>query len=417
MNIYGIVFSKYAPEDRNCLWIKAEPDNVNSLYIYDGGWKKIGTGSGETLDYNDLENKPRINNVVLEGNLTLTVDDELSETSTNPVQNKVVKGAIDALSKEAESGGSVATTGLLQLLLEHPDGSYTLTEEEVQSVFGGIENFHKAVSNTLPIRDTLSIRGESVTTMLQLIYTGSTDDMFAGLWAMDKSFVRVVGLKSNYITMMENTGAVSIAYANSEELFYELPGSIYSITDESTPEELEEILGNRKDLYSIIGDEKLIISTNSSGAGKHSAEIVEAHRYSLGYGSEYFDFKTRDRLVSVNLQGNGDGYNHATVTDITPQPKEDKILMTTNKTVVGAINETNRKLPVYTTVPELTADYTIPNNPTNVEHIYYITIGDTVHNVTGADRIKWVNGIAPVAKANTTLVVSVINNLAVWGEF
>lgn len=95
----------------------------------------------------------------------------------------------------------------------------------------------------------------------------------------------------------------------------------------------------------------------------------------------------------------------------------DNILQTTSKTVPGAINEINSKLPVYTTVPELTADYIIQVNPTNVEHIYYITIGDTVYNVTGADGIKWVDGIAPVAAANTTLVVSVINNLAVWGGF
>ena len=99
------------------------------------------------------------------------------------------------------------------------------------------------------------------------------------------------------------------------------------------------------------------------------------------------------------------------------QSTTDNTLQTTSKTVTGAINEINSKLPVYTTVPELTADYIIQVNPTNVEHIYYISIGDTVYNVTGADGIKWVDGIAPVAAANTTLVVSVINNLAVWGGF
>ena len=326
------------------------------------------------------------------------------------------EAATRAANEAAESGGSVATTGLLQLLLEHPDEPYTLTEEEVQSVFGGIENFHKAISGLLAIKDVLDLGGQNGTIMLQPEYTAFIDDILTGLWGMDEEMIGL-GFKSNYIVIQENNGAVSIGYVNVVGLFYELPGSIYSITDESTPEELEEILGDREDLSSAIRDGKLIISAYYSGNGPHSAEIVEANQYSRDYAVEYIDFKTRNRLVSVNLQGNGDGYNKATVTDITPQPKEDIALMTTDKTVVGAINEINSSLPVYTTVPELTTGYTIPDNPTNVEHIYYITIGDTVYNVTGADGIKWVDGIAPVAAANTTLVVSVINNLAVWGGF
>lgn len=75
------------------------------------------------------------------------------------------------------------------------------------------------------------------------------------------------------------------------------------------------------------------------------------------------------------------------------------------------------KLAVYTTVPELTAAYTIPVNATTQEKIYQIAIGATVYNVTGAEGIIWQNGVAPVAEANSTLVVSVINNLAVWGTF
>ena len=335
---------------------------------------------------------------------------EESEAAT-----RAANEAAESAEQAAESGGSVATTGLLQLLLEHPDEPYTLTEEEVQSVFGGIENFRKAVAGPLALRDVFSQDGQSATFLLQPIYS-TIGDMFVGFWVMDEEMIGL-GFKSNYIVIQENNGAVSIGYVNVVGLFYELPGNIYSITDESTPEELEEILGDREDLSSAIRDGKLIISAYYSGNGPHSAEIVEANQYSRDYAVEYIDFKTRNRLVSVNLQGNGDGYNKATVTDITPQPKEDIALMTTDKTVVGAINEINSSLPVYTTVPELTADYIIQVNPTNVEHIYYITIGDTVYNVTGADGIKWVDGIAPVAAANTTLVVSVINNLAVWGGF
>ncbi len=73
MIIRDIIFSTNPPATPYVLWIKAGANNVNTLYIYDGGWRKIGTSSGEggTSDYTDLENKPKINNIVLDGNLSL----------------------------------------------------------------------------------------------------------------------------------------------------------------------------------------------------------------------------------------------------------------------------------------------------------------------------------------------------------
>lgn len=73
MIIRDIIFSTNPPATPYVLWVKAGANNVNTLYIYDGGWRKIGTSSGEggTSDYTELENKPKINNIVLEGNLSL----------------------------------------------------------------------------------------------------------------------------------------------------------------------------------------------------------------------------------------------------------------------------------------------------------------------------------------------------------
>ena len=85
--------------------------------------------------------------------------------------------------------------------------------------------------------------------------------------------------------------------------------------------------------------------------------------------------------------------------------------------VQNVFNGINGKVPVYTVVPELTGDYTVPVNATVQEKIYEITIGDTPYNVTGAEGIMWQNGVAPIVEANSTLVVSVMNNLAVWGTF
>ena len=64
---------------------------------------EAGGGGGGTTNYNGLSNKPQINGVTLQGNKALAdlginiplVDAALDGTSENPVQNKVVKGALD----------------------------------------------------------------------------------------------------------------------------------------------------------------------------------------------------------------------------------------------------------------------------------------------------------------------------------
>lgn len=106
------------------------------------------------------------------------------------------------------------------------------------------------------------------------------------------------------------------------------------------------------------------------------------------------------------------------------QLTEDNTLQTTSKTVPGAINELKSsvddhtsKLPVVTDVPTLAADYVVPANATSREYIYNISVGATVYNIIGAEGIKWADGVAPIATANSTIVVSIMNNLAVWGTF
>lgn len=94
----------------------------------------------------------------------------------------------------------------------------------------------------------------------------------------------------------------------------------------------------------------------------------------------------------------------------------DNSFSTSAKTVVGAVNEIVSKLPVYTVVPELTADYEIPANPTSVEHAYEITVGSTVHSITFDLSISWVSGISPITAASHKYIISVVNNIGVWGE-
>lgn len=69
-------------------------------------------------------------------------------------------------------------------------------------------------------------------------------------------------------------------------------------------------------------------------------------------------------------------------------------------------------------VPDITEDYIVTSNPSKTQEvIYYIHIGDDIHAVYGDSTIKWQNGKAPVTEANSIVVVSVLNNLAVWGIF
>ena len=81
-------------------------------------------------DYSVLSNKPKINGVELNGNKTseelgitgggsVTVDDTLSDTSINPLQNKVIKAELD---KKQPAGN---------YLTEHQDISGLATKEEI----------------------------------------------------------------------------------------------------------------------------------------------------------------------------------------------------------------------------------------------------------------------------------------------
>ena len=131
MIIRDIVFSTNPPATPYVLWIKAGANNINTLHIYDGGWRKIGTSSGGgTSDYNDLENKPKINNVVLEGNLSL---EELGIIIPD-LKNYVTEDALNtALLDYAKKSDIPSIEGLLSEVkaqeLYQPKGEYALKSE------------------------------------------------------------------------------------------------------------------------------------------------------------------------------------------------------------------------------------------------------------------------------------------------
>lgn len=162
MIIRDIVFSTTPPALHNVLWIKAGDNNINTLYVYDGGWRKIGTSSGEgTSNYNDLENKPKINNVVLEGNLSL---EELGIIIPD-LKNYVTGDALNtALLEYAKKSDIPSIEGLLSEVkaqeLYQPKGNYAL-ESDIPDTSGlaSKDELSEAISN----QKFKTINGQEIT--------------------------------------------------------------------------------------------------------------------------------------------------------------------------------------------------------------------------------------------------------------
>ena len=67
---------------------------------------------------------------------------------------------------------------------------------------------------------------------------------------------------------------------------------------------------------------------------------------------------------------------------------------------------------------DLSEDFTVPaNHSKTMETVYCIKVGDHAYSIGASPDIRWVNGEQPVAKSGTVCVISVLNNLGVWGEF
>ena len=108
----------------------------------------MGTGgSSGTTDYEALTNKPSIGGVTLIGDLTLAdlgivVDDQLSTTSTNPVQNAVLTALLNAFPY-------ANVTGKPQINGVTLTGNVTLAELGLNALWVGTQAEYATVSSTL----------------------------------------------------------------------------------------------------------------------------------------------------------------------------------------------------------------------------------------------------------------------------
>lgn len=131
------------------------------------------------------------------------------------------------------------------------------------------------------------------------------------------------------------------------------------------------------------------------------------------------------RLVSCSCQADDDGpFNVCVDTDIVlPAPGRDG-KSAYEIAVLHGFNGTEEEWLAFLGTGvryvkvALEDDYVIPANPyPGGEVLYCILVGDTPHAVTAEEGVKWFNGIQPAPVAGSTLVVSIVNNLAVWGTF
>lgn len=82
----------------------------------------------------------------------------------------------------------------------------------------------------------------------------------------------------------------------------------------------------------------------------------------------------------------------------------------------------NSGLNVYNINLSQILTFAIPENTSQVEEtVYYITTGNDTSGCSitlASDNMKWCNGIEISSiSTNKTYVVSVLNNMVVWGEF
>lgn len=108
----------------------------------------MGTGgSSGTMDYEALTNKPSIGGVTLIGDLTLAelgivVDDQLSTTSTNPVQNAVLTALLEAFPY-------ANVTGKPQINGVTLTGNVTLAQLGLNALWVGTQAEYAQVASTL----------------------------------------------------------------------------------------------------------------------------------------------------------------------------------------------------------------------------------------------------------------------------
>lgn len=112
---------------------------INNESILGSGNIEIGGGGGGTSDYTDLTNKPKINNVELNGNKTS------SDLGLQPAGNYALESEIPDVSN--------FVTNTVDNLVNYYKKSETFTKQEVNNLISAITTMDIQVVQTLPVQD------------------------------------------------------------------------------------------------------------------------------------------------------------------------------------------------------------------------------------------------------------------------
>ena len=157
-----IVATHNEPLNKHVIWLKG-----NVFRKWDGsGWEIIGgTGGGGTTDYNELINKPKINGVVLQGDVKLELGtnveiiDNLDSTDTDKAlsanQGRALKELINSINIEGDTPNIDAST--LLNIGTGLAGNYDITNNRwnIQHQFAATMN--SVNSKKLNFGDTIEI--------------------------------------------------------------------------------------------------------------------------------------------------------------------------------------------------------------------------------------------------------------------
>lgn len=170
--------------------------NSDGTYTVAEGWMLLAPGmldKGENIDYPSLTGKPSINGVVLEGDKTpeelglyskVKPDSELSETSENCVQNRVVTGAIRELQ-------DYCFPTSLEASISPSSAEWTGNSVEVSVSFRVFRNSKPVVADTVQIQ----FNGETKT--LEKVAEGT-----------EKFVLSAQGHKSGSVTAKKDSTAI-----------------------------------------------------------------------------------------------------------------------------------------------------------------------------------------------------------------
>ena len=325
MIIRDIIFSTTPPVLHNVLWVKAGANNINELCIFDGGWRKIGTSSGGgegTFNYNELNNKPKINNVVLEGNLSLKDLGIILPDLSDYVTEEALKVA---LGDYAKKGDIPSVEGLLSseeaTELYQPKGEYALkqdipntdnlaTKEELKSY---------ALKDEIPNVDNFITENE-VNIKLEGYATKDEIPNTSGLVTKNELSEAISGQKFKTINGKEITGEGNIEIKAGVESVNGQKGVVTLKTinnQEITGEGNIEISGGQP----IEVDMELNPDSNNPIANSAIAallmrldEKVFPTTFSVSGGGTYDDGTTQTVMVSWKLQKDGTTLTPTSVT-------------------------------------------------------------------------------------------------------